>query len=221
MITPKPGQGAALESAIRDYHHWVADKPGSFRYTWYAIETGSNTGNYIARSGDHNWVDFDAEHDWDEEAGAKFAADVAPLVEKVERRLTVEMSEFANWPEDWSGYTVFQVENWYVKNGQYGKFRQGLETIHKALTEGGFGQHYGFQSTTSGGKGNEIALVLAHKGYAGMADQDPSFFDLVSQALGGPEAFGEFMADWGSTYHSGENFVVRLLPEASSYGDEE
>ena len=221
MIEANPGEGPALEAAIRDYHHWIADKPGAFRYTWYVIETGPNTGKYIARSGNHNWAEFDEENDWDDEANEKFVADVAPHIASFQRSLTEEMQEFAYWPDDFSGYTHFEVTNWYIKGGQYGKFRVGLETIHKALTDGDYEQHYGFHSTTSGGHGNQVALVLPMKGYADFADNDPSFFDLVSEALGGPEAFQEFMSGFGSTYKAGDSFLVRLLPEASSYGDEE
>lgn len=221
MITAKSGQGQALEDAIKQYHHWIADKEGHWEYQWYMIETGPNSGKYVARSGDHNWAEFDEEFDWEDEANEAFLANVAPLIESYERMLTEEMEDFAYWPEDFSGYTLFQVEHWYVKNGQYGKFRQGLETVHAALTEADFGQHYGFQSTVSGGKGNEVTLVLPMQGYAGFADEDPDFFDIVSEALGGPEAFAAFMADWGSTFKAGENYLVRYLPEASSYGDDE
>jgi len=221
IITAKDGQGEALEQAIKAYHHWVADKEGHWEYSWYAITTGPNTGKYIARSGGHNWADFDVSYDWEEEANAKFEADVAPLVESAERYLTEEMDDFAYWPDDFSEYSMYEVEHWYVKNGQYGKFRQGLETIHEALTAGNFGQYYGFQSTISGGHGDEITLVLPMKGYGGFADNDPSFFDLVSDALGGPEAFAEFMTDWGSTFKTGHSELVRYLPEASSYGDDE
>lgn len=219
MITPKPGQGAALEAAIRDYHLWVADKEGHFEYNWYMIETGTNTGKYVARSGDHNWSDFDAEYDWEEEASEVFEANVAPLVESAVRHLTVELDQYASWPEDFSGYTLFQIHNWYIKPGQYGKFHRGLARIHEALQAGNFSEPYGFQSTVSGAKGSEVSLVLPMKGYAGMAEPDPSFEDIMISALGSPEAFGEFMADWGTSYHPGESFLVRLLPEASDYGD--
>ncbi len=221
LITPKDGQGAALEAAIRDYHLWVADKEGHFEYSWYAIESGPNTGKYIARSGDHNWEDFDAEFEWQDEAAEKFAADVMPLIAHVQRKVTVEIRELANWPESFAGYTHYQVEYWHIENGQYGKWRQGTEQIHSMLAEGGYTGHYGFFSTVSGGKGNEVALVQPMKGYADFAESDPSFFKIVSEALGGPEAFAEFMADWGSTFHIGHSMLVRYLPEASDYGNDE
>jgi hypothetical protein len=52
-----------------------------------------------------------------------------------------------------------------------------------------------------------------------MADKDPSFYDIMGEALGGTEEFDAFMADWGSTFKSGQNWTVRRMPEASDYGN--
>ena len=221
LITPKAGQGPALEAAIAEYHHWVASKPGAWRYTWFQIETGPDTGKYIARSGGHNWADFDEDFDWEAEADAKFAADVLPLIEHSERWLSRQMADLSNMPEDMRGYTLFRVTNWYVKSGQFGKFNAGLEKIHKTLSEGGFKPHYGFAEMVSGGNANGISLVIPMKGYADFKDPQPSFFDVMSEALGGPEEFAQFMSDWGSTYEDGDSILVRYLPEASDYGDAE
>ena len=54
LITAKDGHNNALEEAIVKYHHYMADKKGAWRYHWYSIETGPDTGKYIARSGSHN-----------------------------------------------------------------------------------------------------------------------------------------------------------------------
>ena len=221
MITANPGEGAALEAAIRDYHYWVADKPGAFRYNWYAILSGSNTGKYIARSGNHNWSDFDEEFDWQEEADAKLAEMVMPHVKHMTRWYTEEMEDYAHWPEDFSDYTHFQIEDWYIKPGKGAQFREGLATIHGALSEAGYSQHFGFHSSVSGRHSNEVTLVLPMKGFAGFGDKDPSFASIVSEAMGGMDEFGAFMSEWSATFKAGESFLLELLPEASDYGDDE
>jgi hypothetical protein len=131
------------------------------------------------------------------------------------------MREFFYWPESFEGYTHFSVQDWYVRNGQYGKFIAGLKTVHEALTAAEWGSYYGFFSIASGGHGNQIQLVTANRGWSDMADNDPSFSEILIEALGGEEAFGAFMNDWGSTFKFGDNRMVRLLPEASDYGDED
>ena len=54
--------------------------------------TGPNTGKFIARTGNHSWADFDAEHDWQDQAGEKFEELVAPHIEKMNVEYTEEMA---------------------------------------------------------------------------------------------------------------------------------
>jgi len=218
VITAKDGHDEALIKAITDYHHWVANFEGHHEYTWYQILTGPNTGKYAARTGGHNWADFDAEYEWEKEAGEVFQSNVATHIENVEVYFTSEMTEFSNWPESFEGYTHYSVEDWYVKNGQLGKFRRGLKRIVDTLKAGGYPNHWGFFDMASGGYGGQIRLVGANKGWGGLEDEDPSFFDIMSKELGGEEEFDAFMSDWGSTFKSGPNWMVKLMPEASDYG---
>jgi hypothetical protein len=219
-ITPKADHEKSLIEGITKYHHWIAQFEGHHRYTWYRIATGPNTGKFIARTGNHSWADFDAEYDWQDQAGEKFQELVAPHIADMTVEYTEEMKDFAHWPESFDGYTHFSVTEWYVKNGQWGKFREGLKTIVDALKEGGYPGHWGFFSLESGGHGGQIRIVGANKGWSDLAEEDPSFLKIMSEKLGGAEEFQAFMADWGSTYKSGHNMMLILMPDASDYGDE-
>lgn len=218
LITPKAGHEDALVKAITEYHHWVAQFEGHFEYTWYEILTGPDTGKYAARSGNHNWSDFDAEHDWQKEADKVFQNNVAPHIENVENLITSEMGEYSHWPESWDGYSHFNVQDWYVKNGRNSEFRRGLKQIVDTLKAGNFPGYWGFFSVESGGYGGQVRIVSAYKGWSDMIDKDPSFYDLMSKTLGGEEEFNAFMRNWGDTFKSGHNWTVRRMPEASDYG---
>ena len=220
LITPKEGQNQALLQAITDYHKWIAQFEGHHRYQWYEVLTGPDTGKYIARSGNHDWADFDASPAWQAQADERFGKNVAPLVADTDIWMTTEMRDLSHWPESMEGYTHYQVETWYVKSGQYGAFRRGLKQIVDTLKAGNFGGHWGIFSVASGGYGNQIELVMPNRGWAGMVEQDPSFFDVMSKALGGPESFDSFMSEWGATYKAGPTRMVRYLPEASDYGSD-
>lgn len=219
LITPKAGHEDDLVAAIIKYHQYVAQFEGHFEYTWYEIMTGPNTGKYAARSGNHNWADFDAEYDWQEQADEMFTNTVAPHIDHAQNMLTEEMSDFMHWPENFEGYTHFNVQNWYVKNGHWGPFRAGLKQIVDTLKEGAYPGYFGLYSVSSGGQGGQVQLVSGHKGWADMNDKEPSFYDLMSKKLGGEEQFQAFMADWGSTFTQGEDWTVRRMPEASDYGN--
>lgn len=218
LITAKEGREADLIKAITEYHHWVAQFEGHHVYQWYEILTGPDTGKYIARTAGHNWADFDADPDWQKKAGENFQENVAPHIADVQISMTQEMKEFGHWPESFQGYTHFQVEDWYIHNGQYGKFRRGLKTIVDTLKAANVDNYWGFFSIESGAHGNQITFVSANRGWAGMSPMQPSFLDIMTEAMGSPEAFDTFMSDWSSTFKTGHNQMVKLMPEASDYG---
>lgn len=218
LITAKDGHEDTLLKAITDYHHWIANYEGHHQYTWYRVLTGPNTGKFVARSGGHNWADFDAKHDWQEEARKVFEQNVVPHIEHTEVHFTKDMPEFSHWPESFEGYTHFSVQDWFVHNGQSGAFRRHLKKIVDTLKAGGFPHHWGFLSVESGGYGNHIQLVGANRGWGDMSESNPTFLEILSTELGGEEAFNAFMTEWGATYKSGHHWMVELIPEASDYG---
>lgn len=217
LITAKAGQNKALEEAITKYHHYMAGHEGSWRYNWYSIETGPDTGKYIARSGGHNWADFDAEHDWDEEAGKKFQEMVAPHIDSAVVTITKNDDELGMWPESLDGYEYYSVTSWYVKQGHGAAFSEGLKKINGLLKEGGWPNYYSFIDNVSGGKGGEMMLVSPRKGFADMAPKEPKFIDIMNKAMGEEEAQA-FLSEWSQTYKVGTNKLLRHRAELSDYG---
>ncbi len=218
LITARDGQEKALEEAITAYHHFMADKKGAWRYQWYSIVTGPDTGKYIARSGNHNWADFDAEHDWDEEAGASFINNVQPHIADADFTIAKTDDELGIWPESMEGYKYFSITNWYVKAGQGKAFNDGLKKINEALKGGGFPSYYAFTHPVSGGRGDQVTLVSPRKSFADMAPKEPSFYEVMNKALGEEETTA-FLAEWSTTYKVGDKFLLEYRPELSNYGD--
>jgi quinol monooxygenase YgiN len=218
LITAKDGHNKALEEAITKYHHYMGDKEGAFRYTWYSIITGPNAGKYIARSGGHNWADFDATHDWDDAADAKFASDVQPHIADADVQITQTDDEVGIWPESMEGYQYFSITKWHIKPGHGNEFNEGLKKIDATLKDGGWPNFYAFSNAVSGGDGNSTTLISPRKSFADMAPKEPSFYDVLNKAMGEEEA-KTFLADWSTTYKSGQNQLIKILPEQSDYGD--
>lgn len=218
LITAKEGHNKALEEAIVKYHHYMGKKKGAFRYQWFSILTGQDTGKYIARSGSHNWADFDAKHDWDEEAAAKFASLVQPHIASAVVTITRTDKELGMWPEDMEDYEYFSVTRWHIKAGQGAAFSEGMKKVDATLKAGGFPTYYSFIDTVSGGHGNTTTLVIPRKSFADMAPKEPSFMEIMNKAMGEDETKA-FMADWGNTYKSGDNMLLRHMAEQSDYGD--
>jgi len=218
LITAKDGQEKALEEAITNYHHYMADKEGAWRYNWYSIITGPNAGKYIARTGDHNWADFDAEHDWDKAAGEKFQAEVAPHVANAVPWITKTDDEVGIWPDSMEGYQYFSVTEWHILPGKGNKFNEGLKKIDAILNDSKFPGFYAFNSAVSGGHGNSVTIVSPRKSFADMAPKEPAFMDIMKKAMGEEEAQA-FMDGWGKTFKSGQNQLLKYRPKLSDYGD--
>lgn len=218
LITAKGGHEKALEEAITNYHHYMADKEGAWRFNWYSIMTGPNTGSYIAYSGGHNWADFDAEYDWQEAAGEKFQNMVEPHVADAMPWISKVNDEVGIWPESMEGYEYISVTDWHILPGKGQEFNEGLKKIDAALKEGGFPTYYSFSSAISGGYGNTVTIVSPKKSFADMAPKEPSFMDIMNKSMG-EEEFEAFMASWAKTYKSGQNQLLKYRPKLSDYGD--
>jgi len=218
LITAKDGHAKELEEAIVKYHHYMGTKPGSLRWQWFSIETGEDTGKYIARTGNHNWADFDVEHDWDEESGAKFRSLVQPHIANTVITMTRRNDELGIWPESMEGYQYFSVSNWHIKPGQGSAFKEGLKKVDGILKANGWPDYYRFFNYVSGGPGNTTMVVSPRKNFADMAPKVPDFWTVINKAMSEEEAKA-FMAEWGSTYKWGSNKLVRYMAEQSDYGD--
>jgi len=218
LITAKEGQGKALEAAIVEYHHFMATKPGSMRWRWFSVVTGKNTGKYLVRTGNHDWADFDAEHDWDDESDAKFASLISPHIASVAASFTLTDDKLGIWPDNLAEYKLFSVTRWYVRPGRYGDFMKGLTKIDTILKENKFPYPYAVIHNVSGADGNLVSLVIPYKNYADMAPKQPDYMDVMNKAMGDEEA-AAFMDEWGSSFKTGDNFLLRYLPEQSDYGD--
>ena len=218
LITAKDGHAKALEEAITAYHHYVADKEGAFRWQWYSILTGPETGKYVARTGGHNWGDLDATHDWDDEVGDKFASDVQPHIASAEVIIRRTKDDVGIWPDSLDDYPYFSVTTWHIKQDQGKAFNDGLKKIDAALKEGGFPVYYTFSSAVSGGKGEQVNLVIPRKSFADMAPKEPSFDDIMNKAMG-EEGAAAFLAEWSQTYYTGQNRLIKYRPKLSDYGD--
>jgi len=219
FMAPKDGQGAALEEAIKAYHHWMGDKEGAMRYQWYEILSGEETGDYLARTGNHNWADFDAEHDWDAAAAEKFSSEVLPHVGSARIAYTVAVPDWGNWPESMEGYNLFSVTHWYVQNGQEGAFTAAMDKIDAALDKADFGGHAAFARVVSGGHGDGLVFVVPYKGFADMAPQQPTLMEALAKGAGSMEAAGQLMTELGATFKIGESYLLRYRPDLSDYGD--
>ncbi len=220
MITAHDGHEMALEEAITKYHHTMGDIEGGWRYTWYSILTGPDTGKYIARSGGHNWADFDIQdRDWNKAAGEKFGSEVQSHIANADIMISQLDDTVGIWPEDWSEYQYFSLTDWHIKPGHGSQFSDGLKKVDSILKEdGSWPTYYAFSRAVSGGNGNTITIIIPRKNFADMAPKKPTFYDIMGKAMGDDESQA-FFAEWSKSYEAGQNRLLKRRNDLSDHGD--
>jgi len=212
------GQREAFEAKVKEFNAFLADKEGAWEWSFFSVLTGPDTGDYIVRSGSHDWADFDVEQDWEDEADAWFDENLAPLVGSMTRTMTRADPQVQAWPKEEVEFRYFNVRHWYVNNGHAAAFQEGLRKVHGHLRDGAYPGFYGAWYSVSGLPGNLVMLVSAHRNWADMAEPTPSFDEVMLKAMT-EEELGEFWRTWGKTYETGETFTVAYRPDLSFNAD--
>ncbi len=212
-IVVEDGMDDNFEAAIKQYHEFMADKPGRWSWTFLNAVTGANQGDYFARSGSHNWADLDATHEWDEEASEHFEMHVAPYIKSATRTITVE-HDVTNYPENWEEINFVNTTEWHIAPGKFGEFEAHLNKVHENLMAANWSGTYAFNTTVSGGMGDVITLATFHKNWADMKEPSPNFMEVLSERMGQKETV-EMMSAFGATFTSGKSTTYRIRPDLS------
>src|SRR3990172_10115283 len=79
-IVPKKGSEVKFDKAFAEHVQWRRDHKDPWTWEVYVESDGPETGAYFARSGNHNWADFDAydASDFAAKADVQWNATVAP-----------------------------------------------------------------------------------------------------------------------------------------------
>ncbi len=109
-VKPVAGSGAGFESALRDHIAWRKANGETWNWTTYQVVTGPNQGDYVIRSGDHTWADFD-EYDagFGPKGGLAFGAMVLPLTASASMTITATDATKLRLPDDMAEYNLFTV----------------------------------------------------------------------------------------------------------------
>ena len=205
------GQSDAFKKAIKGFHDLYSKKDGHFEWNWYEVATGPDTGQYLARSGNHNWADMD-ENPWDEELNKYWNDNVAPLVEDADRYLTQSDDEVFHWTEG-KTYKFFTLRNIQVKQGM--DFGKHIKKIHETLQKSGFENDYALSWNVSGGYGNAGTMVFPAESWADMAEPSPNFKETMLKSMNEKD-FDELMKNYSASYKTTNTRLIRSLPELNT-----
>ncbi|MBY5991393.1 hypothetical protein [Ferrimonas balearica] len=215
IITPKAGEAAKFEEALKRHVAFRKEKGDTRQWMVYVPTLGDKLNRYMIRSCCTNWAEVDTYVKWqnDQQTGNHWRTNVGQLVEAVAHNFSeVDMAN-SNWPEQDPGYVYFGVTSYKVKAGH----GAGTEADKKALSDHAKAMEWPYSWAWSWSVGGEptLHLVIPHQNYAGMAEPDPSFAESLGKHLGDESKAKALFESWSSHFHGTEYQLYRLRTDLS------
>ncbi|MCK5377411.1 MAG: hypothetical protein KAJ97_10030, partial [Acidobacteria bacterium] len=133
FIDVSPGQALAFEEAYKGHIQWHANMNDTWYWHTWQVVNGENFGQYIIRTGGHQWSDWDEHAEFSKEDGAHFWKNVAGFVQDISSVMVVSNMEISNWTEDYGMPTMVEVTVFHIK-GEYSRaFYSAVEKLHEAI----------------------------------------------------------------------------------------
>lgn len=206
VIWPKAGQSSQFEAAIKKYGAWRKSAGEEFIWQIYQPVVGSDLAHYVIRSGQHTWRDMDTNAAWEMEAKASEAYEeqLGAMTDRAEHYFAETDTEHSHWIEN-PDYKYYGVSRYVTKPGTYGERMEAMNKIQKAVEDEKWAYPYEISYPIGGRSGMNIVTPM--KGYADMADPDPSLMKIVAKSLGSESAAANTMKQFGNTIE-GEDYTV-------------
>ena len=217
-IIPKKGSEVKFDKAFAEHVQWRRDHKDPWTWEVYVEVDGPETGAYFARSGNHNWSDFDAydASDFSAQAGAHWNATMAPHVGEIRSSMSQYLPDISQWPNDAPEYQLFQLITYRIKQGQHRNFTSAAGALADALKEAKWPYHWAFMDHQSG-QLPSVLLVLPSLKWADMAEPNPNVFQAVANVRGQEKA-GQMFDAYSATLARTDAVVVRRLPTLAVTG---
>ncbi len=214
-FSPKQGMSVGFESALKQHVEWRMQNNDPWSWTTYQVIQGDNLGDFVVRSADHGWADFDAyDAGFGPKGSVQFLATVGPLMESETSSITALDTAHVRLPEDLAAITLIQVITYQVKPDQGQKFNEAIGKIHDAIVKKDYPVHYVFVNQVVGGAGPAVTLVVLFENWAAFEDPDQPMAALLAEVYGQEEA-GKIFEEFSGSFTSVESSVLRVRPDLS------
>lgn len=88
------------------------------------------------------------------------------------------------WPEDISGYQLFEVITYQVKPRKGEAFSDAFRQAKKAVVQEDYPAYFGLVRPLVGSKGGVVYEVLPHRSWADFVQPEQSFEELLQSGYG-------------------------------------
>ena len=208
----KPGMAAQFEAAVKQHVEWRQQNNDPWTWTWFEVVNGETLGQYLVRSGNHRWADFDAYEEWNDRTGARahFQTTVGPYLESIRSWITQQNAALSRQPENFNEISLLSVTEFDVRSpveffGAAAKFRA-------AADEANWGGPALWQMGVNGI--STALLVVPVRNWAGFALPAQSGPAMLTEVYGQDEA-REVMQQFGRSVRSQQSYVLRVRSDLS------
>ena len=218
FVKVKPGQGAEFAAALNEHVAWRKQAGDPWTWIVHQVVNGKNLGDYVIRSGGHNWADFDDYEEFLRKGAVEFNKTVEPHIKSVSNAITAGDTVNVNWYENPGDVNLISVITYQLKPGHGPAFNQAVNKYHSAIQENNREAYYAFVWNVNGGSGPSVSLVLPYKNWADIQGPDESLRAFMQRVLGEEEAKKLYM-DFNGTYTSTESMILRVRRDLSVLPD--
>ncbi|MGE5232932.1 MAG: hypothetical protein ACM3OB_02385 [Acidobacteriota bacterium] len=214
VFWPKAGENAALEAGIKAHAAWRKSAGEGLHWDVYQPVVGKDLSTYVIRAEGLHWSDFDREDAWEQSSGAlaKYMEQMGVHVDRVEHYIGQLDMANSMWQEN-PNYRYYAVSAMVARPGMHGDIVAGLAKVHKTLSDKKWSHSYGIEWQIGGGEA--MFLVEPFVNYAGMAEPDPSFMKVMSEALGAADAAAT-MKQLSGSFSSSDYTIYVHRPDLST-----
>lgn len=214
FITVVPGQASQFETAYKSHIQWHVDNTDDWYWHTWQISNGENMGQYIVRTGDHEWADFDGRDEYDARDSAHYAEFVSEFVQDISSNLVVSAPNLSRWPSDGIPKMV-EVSVFEVRADSARAFYHAISNFHDVITEKNLDFKYTWSWVANGGNGQTWVLAVPFDSWADYgANFNIPFWKAVE------EVHGDFETEmlrklWSKSVSSQKTFIAAYRPDMS------
>lgn len=205
-----PADAGAFEAALAEHVAHRIEQGDPWGWTVMQVVSGEDLGDFIYRSGSHEWADFDAyDEGFGGEAGQHYQETVAPHVADTRQWMTVTDTANSRWPAEWDDIHLIGVTRYHLEPGMQEQFDEIIGTIHGAIVDADWPIYYSWAYMAAGTGGPQRTLAVFHENWADFEQPDTPFMEMLQEQLGEDET-KNVMERFGETYRYIENMVLRV-----------
>ena len=212
-VEAKQGHATQFEEAYKQHLAWHKQQKDTWRWDTWQFITGENYGQYVVRTGNHSWADFD-------NRGAMGTADEAdavqrltPHTEKTTSWLSRGLLDISHWPES-APPAMIVVTEYHLNSGADQDWLFAVRKFHEALRKANAPFKYYFAANVAGNEGTDYSLVSPRATWADMNPPEKSFVVIVEGVLGRQET-QELLEKFNKAVHCSHTNMLRYRADLS------